>query len=257
MAATAERFGPPFARSLLFHALLFGGLAGFELWRQRARDQFGDPNAIAGGSVTITPVARIPIPTREGIVNPVANDTQSELPTPPKEEPKAQEKQKEDPDAVALDLKREKKKQTDIAARDQRFRPEAANRENQIYSNSGQRAVSPMFGVQGSGGVGTSPGSVLGARFGWYEALLRQKVAEKWRTTDLDARIRQLPVAIVTFTIRRDGSISGVRIAQSSGNYILDTSAQRAIYDASPFPELPPQFERDSANVEFWFELKR
>jgi protein TonB len=64
-------------------------------------------------------------------------------------------------------------------------------------------------------------------------------------------------VAIVTFTIRRDGSVTGLRLAQSSGNYALDTSAQRAILEAAPLPPLPPQFERDSAAVEFWFELKR
>lgn len=257
MSAVAERTGPSFGQSLLLHAAILGGLVGWQLWQNRERERWGDPNAIASGSVSITPVARIPIPTRAGIVNPVANDTQSELPTPPKEEPKAQPKPKEDPDAVALNLKRERRTQTDIAARNQRYRPPEAARENQVYSDAGQRAVSPMFGVQGSGGVGTGTGSVFGARFGWYEALLRQRVAEKWRTTDVDARIRTLPVAIVTFTIRRDGSVTNVRVAQSSGNYTLDSSAQRAIYDAAPFQALPPQFDRDSAGIEFWFELKR
>ena len=42
--------------------------------------------------------------------------------------------------------------------------------------------------------------------------------------------------AIVTFDLQRDGSVRNVRIAQSSGNKALDYSAQRAIYDASPFP---------------------
>jgi protein TonB len=257
MTAAMDPQGPAFGRSLLLHVAIVGGLVGWQLWQNRARERWGDPNAISGGSVTITPVARIPIPTRAGIVNPVANDTPSELPTPPKEQPKPQEKPKEDPDAVALNLQRQRRTQAEVAARNQRYRPQEAARENQVTSTTGQRAVSPMFGVQGSGGVGTGTGSVLGTRFGWYEALLRQRVAEKWRTTEVDARIRQLPVAIVTFTIRRDGSVSGVRVAQSSGNYTLDTSAQRAVFDAAPFPPLPPQFDRDSAVIEFWFELKR
>jgi protein TonB len=257
MTATMNSQGPAFGRSLLLHSIVLGVLVGWQVWQNRARERFGDPNAIAGGSVAITPVARIPIPTRAGIVNPVANDTPSELPTPPKEQAKPQEKPKEDPDAVALNLKRERRNQTDIAARNQRYRPQEAARENQLSSTTGQRAVSPMFGVEGSGGVGTGTGSVFGARFGWYEALLRQRVASKWRTTEIDPRVRQLPVAILTFTIRRDGSVTGLRLAQSSGNYALDTSAQRALLEAAPFPPLPPQFDRDSAAVEFWFELKR
>ncbi len=257
MAAYAERLGPSFTQALVLHCLLVASLLGFQYLTNRVRERWGDPNAISGGSVAITPVARIPIPSRTGPVNPVANDTPSELPAPPKEQPKPQEKIKEDPYAVALNLKRQRKTQADNAARNQRYRPEDVVRDNQVYSNAGQRAVSPMFGVQGSGGVGTGTRSVFGTRFGWYEALLRQKVAEKWRTTDVDARIRQLPVAIVTFVIRRDGSVTGVRVVQSSGNYPLDTSSQRAVYDAAPFPPLPPQFERDSASIEFWFELKR
>lgn len=257
MTAAMHSQGPAFGRSLLLHAAVIGALVGWQLWQARARERWGDPNAIAGGSVSITPVARIPVPARAGIVNPVANDTPSELPAPPKEQPKPQEKPKEDPNAVALNLKRERRTQTDIAARNQRYRPPDAARDNQLTSTTGQRAVSPMFGVEGSGGVGTGTGSVFGARFGWYESLLRQRVASKWRTTEVDPRIRQLPVAIVTFTIRRDGSVTGLRLAQSSGNYALDTSAQRAILEAAPFPPLPPQFERDSAAVEFWFELKR
>jgi TonB family protein len=114
-----------------------------------------------------------------------------------------------------------------------------------------------MFGVPGAGGVGTGTGSPLGTRFGWYEALLRQRVAQNWRTQEIPAQIRMLPVAVVTFTIYRDGSVKDVKVLKSSGNYQLDSTAQRAIYDSAPFPPLPPQFERDSARIEFWFELKR
>jgi TonB family protein len=100
-------------------------------------------------------------------------------------------------------------------------------------------------------------GSPLGDRFGYYVDILKQKVAQKWRTGDVDPRIRSAPPAIVTFTIRRDGSISGVRIEQTSGNFALDASAQRAIADASPFPPLPAAFEKNDVSIEFWFQLQR
>jgi protein TonB len=114
-----------------------------------------------------------------------------------------------------------------------------------------------MIGVQGSGGVGASASSPFGNRFGWYEKLIRERVAQRWRTNDVDSRLRTAPAAIVTFTIAKDGNISNIKIFQSSGNYALDQSAQRAVYEANPMPPLPQGFEKNSANIEFWFELKR
>jgi periplasmic protein TonB len=51
--------------------------------------------------------------------------------------------------------------------------------------------------------------------------------------------------------------VAGVRITQKSGISALDVSAQRAIYDAAPFPKLPEQFSKNEAEIEFVFELKR
>ena len=73
----------------------------------------------------------------------------------------------------------------------------------------------------------------------------------------MDPRLQTAPLVIVTFEILRDGSVRGVRLFQGSGYPTLDHSAQRAIIEASPFPVLPPGFERNSATVEFRFELKR
>jgi TonB family protein len=55
----------------------------------------------------------------------------------------------------------------------------------------------------------------------------------------------------------RDGSVKNFRILQRSGNSELDYSVQRAILEASPFPPIPLGYDKDSAHVEFWFELKR
>lgn len=257
MSAQAERLGPPFARSLVLHAALFGSLIGWQLWTNQQREKWGDPDANPGGSVTITPSATIPIQQRPAPPNPVANDTDSVLPTPAEVKPQPQEKKMvDDREAVAIRKQKQNKKLTDVAAQRQKFKPWEPS-DNQLTTNSAPRASSQMFGVQGSGGVGTGQGSALGTRFGWYEALLRRRVGEKWNTQTVDANIRNLPAAIVTFTIRRDGSVGDVRLVKTSGNYTLDTSAQRAIYDAAPLPPLPPEFERNSAAIEFWFELKR
>jgi outer membrane biosynthesis protein TonB len=48
-----------------------------------------------------------------------------------------------------------------------------------------------------------------------------------------------------------------VKILQRSGIATLDLSVERAIREAAPFPALPAGFDKDTATVEFWFELKR
>lgn len=249
-----ERVAPPLIGSLAIHVGVFGALLAYAVFQPKVTP-FGDPNSFGGGAVGVSVVNQIPLPRRQAAVeNKVANDSQTEAPVKPQEKKKTAAV-KDDPDAIRLDLKKKKKTQTEIATRNQRYRPETA--ENQVYSTSGQAVSSPLFGVSGSGNLGTGTGSPFGGRFGWYEQILRRKVGERWRTSEVPMSIRTLPPAIVTFTITRDGRVGGVKILQSSGNYALDNSAQRAILEAGPFPELPPGFERSEARIEFWFELKR
>ena len=106
-------------------------------------------------------------------------------------------------------------------------------------------------------GVGVGSGAPFGNIFGAYAMLVRDRVAQKWHTDQLDARIRTLPTAIVTFEIQRNGQVRNVRVAQSSGNVVLDYSAQRAVAEASPFDALPAAYSGSSATIEFWFTLKR
>ena len=248
----------PLVASLAVHALLFASMAAYNLLGDRLRERWGDPNALGGGGVAITPVSQIPLPGMGGITNPVANDTESRVPAPPKQEVAKKRAQAEDADAVSLKTRRAKKRQADIAAATQRYRASKEEKSNQLYSATGQAMSSPMYGLTtGSGGVGVGPGGVFGTRYGWYERLLRERVARAWRTDDVDPRMQTAPPVVVVFDIFRDGSVRNVRLLQRSGNLALDNSAQRAILQASPFPQLPADFNRDSASVEFWFQLKR
>ena len=248
----------PVAVSVAVHALFFASMAAYTLIGGRLREQWGDPNALGGGSVAISSVSQIPLSTAGGIANPVANDTESRVPAPPKKEVAWKRAAAEDPEAISLRTRRDKKRQTDVAAASQRYRPSKEDRPNQLYSATGQAMSSPMYGLTtGSGGVGIGPGGAFGTRYGWYERLLRERVARAWRTDDVDPRMQTAPPVVVMFEISRDGAVRNVRLLQRSGNLALDNSAQRAVLQASPFPQLPADYNRDSAMVEFWFQLKR
>jgi protein TonB len=55
--------------------------------------------------------------------------------------------------------------------------------------------------------------------------------------------------AIIGFRIQKDGSISELRVAESSGYNAFDLAALRAVQNASPFPPLPRAYRHDSLGV--------
>jgi len=251
-----EAIGGWLAASLALHALLYGSLALYHSLGAAGRILWGTPHALGGGSVAVTPVRQIPLPARSGRVNPVAEDTQSRVPAPPKPQPKKARAPSRE--AIEIPARKSERVQKQWARRREFERPWVEDRPHQLYSQAGQALSSPMFGAQtGTGGVGLGPGSAFGQRYGWYRDLIETRVAQKWNTSEIDPRISSAPPVIVTFDIQRNGQVRNVVILQSSGNRALDYSAQRAVYAASPFPPLPAGFERDEARVEIWFHLKR
>ncbi|MGA2147343.1 MAG: energy transducer TonB [Bryobacteraceae bacterium] len=241
-----------FAGSLAVHALVAAAILSAGLIHGKTQ-QWGDPHGGGMGSVAVNPVKSIPLPPHSGPVNPVANDTESSVPTPPpkaKPQPKTLE---EDVTAIPLKGETKKKKKKEVAAAPNKWREGQRDLPNQVYSDVGQALSSPMFERHGGGGIGVGNDSPFGTQFGWYAKLLCDKVGQSWRTNGLDSRSN---VAVVSFTIRRDGSLGGApRLTQRSGNDALDISAQRAILDAAPFPALPQQFNKNEAEVQMRFSL--
>jgi len=150
------------------------------------------------------------------------------------------------------------KRQADVASEHQKFRPFKEIDHNQVFATQAPQVSNPLFSAMpGSGRIGTGANTTLGTRFAGYAQQIQQLVAQKWHTGDVDARVQTAPVVIASFDLMRDGRIRNLRIVQQSTISSLDYSAQRAILEASPFPPIPPGFDKDSAHVEFTFELKR
>jgi len=250
-----EALGKNFAGSLALHISAAAFLVKSARMLSHAPEAWGDPNSFGGGAVGVNVVKQVPIHARRGLPNPLANETESVVPQAPvkKVEAKPEAKAKE-PDVEAIPLKgRDAKKREQTAQ--SRYRPPNEYRPNQIYGVDAPALVNPMMGQAGGNGIGVGPGTPFGNRFGYYADILRQKIGEKWNTGGIDPRLQTH--AIVTFTILRNGAIRDVKVRDSSGNYLLDSSAMRAIYDASPFPPLPAGYEKNEANIELWFQLKR
>jgi periplasmic protein TonB len=247
------------AGSLALHVSIAAAIVAVSWIGPGRREQWGDLNGGGMGSVAVGLVKTVPMPGRSGQMNPVANDTESAVPTPPpKTKPQAKAKEPE-PDAIPIRSRNAAKRPQQAASAPNKWREQQKDLPNQLYSPSGQAVVSPMYGMAGGGGVGIGSNSPFGTQLGWYATLLRDQVARNWRTSDMDPRLQSAPPVIVAFGIRRDGSVvpGSVRVVQRSGNAAVDISAQRAVLDAAPFPVIPPQFPRDQADIEMTFQLRR
>jgi protein TonB len=246
-----DSLGGPFVQSVLLHVAIAVALIVSSISFEHSHQVWGSANTAAGTAVAINAVKTIPLPSRAGKINPVANDTESQVPQAPKLEPKKQAKV---PDEDAIPLKSKLAKKQPRPEAPQRYHSEPLE-PNQVFSRDAPAAVSPMFQKPGSGGVGVGPNSAFGNQFGAYADLVVQRVTQKWQTSGLAGM--HLPMAVITFDILRDGSVKNTKIAQPSGNSTLDYSAIRAVTDAGPFPPLPPNYSGSSTNVELRFQLQQ
>ncbi len=99
-------------KPLIFSAALHGAvvlsLALQGVVSTRPRELWGNPNSLGGASVGITPVSQIPLPARGGPTNPLASDTESQVPEPPPA--KKQSKRAAQAEAAAIALRTRSKK---------------------------------------------------------------------------------------------------------------------------------------------------
>lgn len=247
-----DPLGAPLIGALLIHGALIAALFFGWYWMNRNRAMLGDINPGGGPAYAVSPVHTIPIPQRQAPPNPVANDTQSMVPTAPAK----QEAQKKPPppDKNAVEIPDRLKRQAERPTRQQQYQQPTP--QNQISSRTREAVSNSMYSAQsGSGQVGVGPNTPLGTLgLGWYADLIRQRIAQNWNTNGLDARTQATP-AIVSFWIMRDGTIRSPQIVQSSGNPAIDNTALRAVYQSNPLPGLPAQVSGGSISAQFTFNL--
>src|SRR4051812_49073957 len=96
-----ERLRGPFLGSVAFHAGMIGAFVAITVFQPMGKvEHWGDPKGGGFGSVAVNAVPNIPLPNRSSVPNPVANDTESQVPQAPSKV-KAQPKVKApDPNAI-------------------------------------------------------------------------------------------------------------------------------------------------------------
>src|ERR1041385_1811811 len=135
LLAERESLRRPFLGSVAAHVAVAGYALFYSWFLMHDQVRFGNSSAVQGGAVPINIVGSIPLAAAQTVVeNPVANNTHSSVPTPPPQQPKAQEKVAE-PEEEAIPIPTTKpKKPSPRRAAEKKFRPYVPDRDNQLYA---------------------------------------------------------------------------------------------------------------------------
>lgn len=109
---------------------------------------------------------------------------------------------------------------------------------------------------EGSGSFSFGEG-MFGERYGWYVEAVRNRISGNWLVSAISPNILSARRVYVRFDILRDGTISNLELAQSSGVAEVDRSALRAVLASSPLGPLPQDYSSSKVAVSFYFDFRR
>lgn len=90
--------------------------------------------------------------------------------------------------------------------------------------------------------------------FAYYLTILQNRVQNNWNPPYQTSTQQEKISTIVGFQVLRNGKIVNVSVEKSSGRYLYDQAAQRAVYSANPLPPLPDEFNGEFLSVHIEFE---
>jgi protein TonB len=112
---------------------------------------------------------------------------------------------------------------------------------------------------QGFGGLSTGGGAGSGMMLDVadfccpdYLVTMQQRLKSNW-----DERAAEGGIVSVRFTILRDGTLSKIEVARSSGNPLADNAAARAVILTRQLPPLPAQFPNPTLTVNLFFQYTK
>jgi TonB family protein len=82
--------------------------------------------------------------------------------------------------------------------------------------------------------------------YNYYFAQIQSRIEESWTRSPVGGDAH----AVVLFTIHSDGSISDLRVRESSGFDTFDLAALRAVQNAAPFAPLPRAYTLNHTSLE-------
>src|SRR5437899_4418457 len=211
---------------------------------------------LGGTKVNLVTAAGIPMPKESVVTESKAVDPTKGL---HKEEPPKPPEPKTDAEKIP---KFEKEKPLPPSKKSRTFESKTPPPDNAVpYGKGGNPALPTGYSQTpgGSSGVAVSGqgGGDFGARYPWYVDAVRNRIRQGWDQNTIDPAVRAAhrAHAVITFRINADGSISNIRLYQTSGNSSMDYSAQRALQSLGSVSRLPNDYMGSYVDVTFDFAL--
>jgi protein TonB len=89
-------------------------------------------------------------------------------------------------------------------------------------------------------------------QFNWYFQELQRRINEKWRPPGQSVHGQRV---VILFELARSGQVLRSEVEESSGNFLYDQAALRAVTESGPFRELPSEFTERSIRIHLGFEF--
>lgn len=193
-----------------------------------------------------------PEPPQEEEPQEVAPPPEPDVPVLPKEEPKKPEPSKK-PEPRTTAPKPADSKATTDPRKTAEPKPQERSPASETRPGVAAGETGDQLGRRGAA-TGTPLGTTaFGSRigvdnpeftYGYYLDRLLSLIDAQWQRPNM-GEVK----AIIHFQIARDGSISDLRVAESSGYNSFDFAALRAVQSAAPFPPLPRGYRNDSLGI--------
>jgi hypothetical protein len=242
-----ERYSPAFLASVIIHiglGVVFI-MAPYLLPKPKPLILGSGPGGGSGGETYTVGIAD-ELGGGAGMVKP------SPVPQPPPL-PAETEKEEVKPEAVPLPQTVEPPKATTPKPEEKVSHPAPKQKSTPPTANVIPTAPQPGAGKTGGAreGAGHGPGSSgVGVSVGpgtgglgdfWYARVVETRIGSNWIKPQVPGRVE----IVYSFFIANDGRIQDIKKEKSSGNDLLDLTAERAIRacnsPSNPLPPLPPQ----------------
>lgn len=239
--------------SVLLHLLFAGSIFGYAFFVAHLhQDRWGvvtSGSAIEASLVSSAPSLPLPNP-----VDPNNNVLATNTPSPAPAVPEDKTVTAPPPDAIPIAVKQPKQKVAPKVQHNKPLHPQPTPRQQHVvaYGEAAPSSI-PMNAQNAHTNDVTVQNGDFGSRFGWYVDGIKRKVAQNWYSQLADPRASMGRSAVVTFTVHRDGSVSNVRIQQSSGVPSLDMSGVQAVMRTDTVGPLPDGYAGSSVSVAYTF----
>jgi protein TonB len=242
------RWGTSLGAALFLHgALLAAAIVLPEILRQ-------PPAPLEFVPVHVIPAAALGTPNPRRAAPPPAPEPEPAAPEPA---PQAETPPATPPDVPALpadEPPRPRRERTPEPRREEERRPARPEPAAPADAAGGRSDEGEGEGRRGAPTGSRSGTTVFGSQFaavdpdftfGYYLDQLLALIDARWQRPPVGEGVE----AVLAFRIERDGRVSDLEVARSSGMNAFDLAALRAVQNAAPFPRLPVGYRKPSLAV--------